>query len=84
MRFQEGFLHFAFIAGPKGFPLYQGHKLGLPFRSPFLSKLLPEALERLPARAHRLSLGSKIDIQLVSMWLPGSLRVPFSFTELSS
>jgi hypothetical protein len=80
MRFQEGFLHFACIAGPRGFPDYQGRQLGIPFGSPFLFRPIPNPLEQLSARAHRLSLGSKIDIQLVSMWLPGALRVPFSFT----
>jgi hypothetical protein len=84
-RFQEGFLHFAFIVGPKEFPPYEGHQLGFPFGSPFLSKpLLPDMLEKLPVRQHRLSLGSLIDMQIVTMWLPGTLRVPFSFNAAPS
>jgi hypothetical protein len=78
-HFQEGFLHFAFIVGPQGVPLYEGDQLGFPFDSPDLSKpLLPDVLENLPVHHHRLSLGSSIDIQIVTMWLPSTLRVPFS------
>jgi hypothetical protein len=78
-RFQEGFLHFALIVGPHEFPDYEGHQLGFPFGSPDLPKpLLPNVLENLPVRYHRLSLGSSIDIQIVTMWLPGTLRVLFS------
>jgi hypothetical protein len=84
-RFEEGFFHFAVMVGPKEFPLYEGNQLDFPFGSPFLSEpLLPEALEQLPIRHHRLSLGSSIDIQIVTMWLPGTLRVPFSFNGATS
>lgn len=84
-RFQEGFLHFVFIVGPKKFQPYEGHQLGFPFGSPFLSKpLLPEVLEGLPLRHHRLSLGSSIDIQIVTMWLPGTLKRLFSFSGATS
>jgi hypothetical protein len=84
-RFQEGFLHFAFIVGPKEFPPYEGNQLGCPFGSPFLSKpLLPDVLEKLPIRQDRLSLGASIDIQIVTMWLPGTLNVPFSFNGATS
>jgi hypothetical protein len=84
-HFQEGFLHFAFIVGPQEFPPYEGNQLGFPFGSPDLSKpLLPDVLENLPVHHHRLSLGSSIDIQIVTMWLPGTLRVPFSLNGATS
>jgi hypothetical protein len=80
MRFQQGFLHFAFIVGPKGFPDYEGPYFGFPLGYPFLSQPLPDALEKLPICVNRLSVGSAIDIQLLSMWLPGTLREAFTFT----
>ena len=84
-RFQEGFLHFAFIVGPKEFPAYEGNQLGFPFGSPFLPKpLLPDVLESFLFASigyHRI-----IDRypDRASMWLPGTLRVPFSFNGVTS
>ena len=79
-RFQGGFLHFVFIVGPKGFPDYDGANLAFSFGSPLLPEPLPDALEQLPYRPYRLSLGSVLDIQIVSMWLPGSLGLPYTLT----
>lgn len=76
MRFSEGFLHFTFIIGPTGFPDYDGYNLAFPFGPPLLPEPSPNALERLPLYTTRLSLGSVLDIQIVSMWLPGSLGAP--------
>jgi hypothetical protein len=77
MRFPEGFLHFAFIVGPMGFPDYDGDNLAFPFGPPLLPEPSSNALERLPLYTTRLSLGSVLDIQIVSMWLPGSLGSPY-------
>jgi hypothetical protein len=79
-RFQEGFLHFAFIVGPEGFPDYDGATLAFPFGAPLLPEPSPDILEQLPLYTDGLSLGSALDSQIVSMWLPGSLRVPFMLT----
>jgi hypothetical protein len=70
-RFQEGFLHFAFIIGPPGFPLYDGPLVAFP---------LDPSLLPLPVQTHRISLGSVLDIQIVTMWFPGSLQAPFILT----
>ncbi len=84
-HFQEGFLHFAFIVGLQEFPPYEGDQLGFPFDSPDLSQpLLPGVLEGLPLCHHRLSLGSSVDIQIVTMWLPGTLRALFNFNGATS
>ena len=77
-RFQEGFLHFVFIVGPKGFPHYDGANLAFSCGHPLLPEPLPDTLEQLPYRTNRLSLGSVLDIQIVSMWLPGSLGLPYT------
>lgn len=76
---QEGFIHFTFIIGKVGFPDYMEHNLLLPFASPFLRNPLLD-LTNLPMRSGRLSLGRGIDVQIIAVWLPGSLRVPISFT----
>ena len=80
---KKGFLHFAFVACPKDTPSYHGANLGLPFGSPFLAEPLPENLMKLPIRTHVVSLGSKIDIQIISMTLPGSLKTPVAITTRS-
>jgi hypothetical protein len=80
MRFQEGFLHFTFIVGPRGFPDYDGDNLAFPFGPPLLPELLPDILTQLPICRYRMSLRPVLDIQIVSMWLPGSLGPPFMLT----
>jgi hypothetical protein len=45
---------------------------------------LPEAIEKLPIFVNRLPVGSAIDIQLLSMWLLGTLREAFTFTGATS
>jgi hypothetical protein len=76
----KGFLHFAFVVGPKGFPAYTGSELGAPFNSPFLAEPLPEALHNLPLRIHRVELSPTIDLQIACCLMPGVLTAPFSFT----
>jgi hypothetical protein len=72
----------------KKFQLYEGHQLGFPFGSPFLSKpLLPEVLERLPLRHRGLSssgtenwevLGKGLRCVVVNRtFLPGRICVSF-------
>ena len=78
VRLGRTFLHFAFIVGPVGFPDYEGHELNLPFGSPFLTDRLPN-LEGLRLRSGRLSLGAKVEVQIVGALLPGGLRVPVAF-----
>ena len=81
MRFQEDFPHFVFIVGPLGFPLYQGDELATVFPfPPFLSDPLPNTLSPLPISSYKVSLGSVVDIQIITMWLPGTLRKLFCFT----
>jgi hypothetical protein len=85
MRFQEGFLHFVFIVGPPGFPLYLSNELAHVFPLPqFLLEPLPNVLFPLPISSHKLSLGSVVDIQITAMWLPGTLRELFCFTGPTS
>jgi len=79
--FDQGFLHFAIIVGPRGFEDYRGPEFGAPFNSPFLSTPLPQVLTNLPIRIHRLELASDVDIQITCMFLPGALNVPVSFTS---
>ena len=78
-HFTTGFLHFSFIVGPKGFPNYRGPNFGIPIGSPFLRQPLPE-LQQVPVRRHRLSFGKELDIQIVTMWLPGVLTTPVTLT----
>jgi len=80
-RFKEGFLHFAFIAGPHCFPDYKGPQFAIPFDSPFLRERLPSPLTNVPLRLHRLSLGTQVDIEVVAMWLPGALTERVTLTS---
>jgi hypothetical protein len=79
-RYKNGFLHFAFIVGPSGFPDYEGMEFGIPFGSPYLREPLPAQIKQIPFRLHRLSLGNLVDIEIVTMWLPGSLTEQVTFT----
>ncbi len=76
----EGLPHFSVIVGPKGFPDYQKDRLAFPDGSPFLKRPFTPGNVRLKIRMHRLSLAEQVDIQIVTSWLPGSLRVPVVFT----
>lgn len=82
-RFQEGFLHFAFITGPSGFPDYSGPQFGIPFGSPFLREQLPAQLTNVPFRLHRVSLGTQLDIEVIAIWLPGALTERVTVTSPS-
>jgi len=78
-RFPEGFLHFAIIHGPKGFPSYEGHHLGFPYGSPFVAAPSPNSYKQVQFLLQRIAIGSSTDIQLMTSWLPGSLRGPVCF-----
>ena len=79
-RFDTGFLHFGLIVGPSGFADYSGPNLGIPFGSPFVTQTLPNPLLNVPLRLHRLSIGSRVDIEIVALWLPGSLTERVTYT----
>jgi hypothetical protein len=83
--FSEGFPHFAVIVGHKGFKPYESGQLNLPVGSPFLSRQFsPLELKGLPTRSHeKISLGMDIEVQVIAVWLPGSLTVPGVFTTLT-
>ncbi len=79
-RFDMGFLHFGLIVGPPGFVDYSGPNFGIPFGSPFVIEKLPNPLTNIPLRLHRVSMGSRVDIEIVALWLPGSLTEMATFT----
>lgn len=83
-RFDTGFLHFGLIVGPLGFADYSGPNLGIPFGSPFVTEALPSPLINIPLRLHRVSIGSRVDIEIVALWLPGSLTERVTFTGPTS
>ena len=83
-RFNTGFLHFGLIIGPPGFPEYSGPNFGIPFGSPFLNEALTSPLINIPMRLHRISIGSTVDIEIVVLWLPGSLKEKVTFTSPST
>jgi len=81
--FEEGFLHFGIIVGPKGFENYSGGEFGFPYGSPCLVKPLPEEFSKLPIRSHRLELSNNTDIQITVCYLPGRLKLPVAITSPS-
>jgi hypothetical protein len=83
-RFIMGFLHFGLIVGPPGFVDYSGPNFGVPFGSPFVKEKLPNPLTNIPLRLHRISFGSMVDIEIVALWLPGSLTEKATFTGTAS
>lgn len=78
--FNEWFLHFGLIVGPKGFEYYLGGELGFPHGSPYLVTPLPEKLTSLPLRSHRLELSNNTDIQIIVSCMPGRLKMPVAIT----
>jgi len=80
ISFDEWFLHFGLIVGPKGFRLYLGGELGFPYGSPYLDQPLPGELSGLPIRHHRLELSDDTDIQITVCCLPGRLKIPVVIT----
>lgn len=80
LQFEEGFLHFSFIASPVDASIYRGERHAIPFGSPFLDGALPNPIRGLLVRAHQVRLTPTITIQITAMWLPGSLTVPTTFT----
>lgn len=78
--FNEWFLHFGLIVGPKGLKPYLGGEFGFPLGSPYLETPLPEELTGLPIRSHKLELSDNTDIQIVACCLPGRLKVPVAIT----
>jgi hypothetical protein len=83
-RFDKGFLHFGLIVGPPGFTDDSGPNFGIPFESPFIIEKLPNPLTNIPLRRHRVSMGSRMDIEIVALWLPGSLTERAVFTGPTS
>jgi hypothetical protein len=79
-RYSPGFAHLSAIVGPSGFPDYFGAEQGFPYGSPYLLEPLPDHLEQLQMRSHRLSLSAEIDIQLSTSWLPGALTELIALT----
>lgn len=71
--FNEWFLHFAFIVGPKDFEDYWGDQLGFPWESPYLIKPLPKNLPHLPVHLHRMELSDDTDVQITVCCLPGEI-----------
>jgi hypothetical protein len=78
--FSPSFWHIGVIVGPKDFPTYLGGELGFPVGSPYLTEPLPAALSGVPTRTHRIELSANTDLQVTLCPLPGSLRVPLTFT----
>ena len=78
--FDEWFLHFGLIVGPKGFEPYLAGELGFPHGSPYLVQPLPKKLTGLPIRSHRLELSDNTDIQIIVCCLPGRLKGPVAIT----
>ena len=74
------FAHFYVIAGPCGFPAFRGSVPGLPIGSPYVSPPLLN-LSELPLRIHRISLEPHVDLDVVTMILPGSVTVPAALTS---
>jgi hypothetical protein len=82
--FSTGFLHVAVYIGPPGFSEehWRTSPLGIPSGSKSFA-ILPSArfdLRQLPLRAHKIKISEQYEVQLATMWLPGSLNVPASFT----
>ncbi len=82
--FSTGFLHVAVYLGPPGFSEehWRTSPLGIPSGSKSFA-ILPSArydLRQLPIRAHKIKISEQYEVQLASMWLPGSLKVPACFT----
>ena len=82
--FPTGFFHVAVYIGPPGYS--EAHckssPLGIPTLSPnvrFPSSIRMDC-RQLPVRSHRLQLSHEYEIQLVTMYLPGSLSAPATFS----
>lgn len=74
------FLHLGVLVVPPQSPLYQGGELGFPENSPFLAEPLPKGLIQLPVRHHQLELSAKIGLQITTVRLPGTLKLPVTLT----
>lgn len=82
-RFNPGFLHLSLIVGPSGFHETQGDHLALPSNSSFLKNPLSEQLRSMPMQSQKLSLNPRIDLEILALWLPGTLSVPIELTSPS-
>jgi hypothetical protein len=78
-NFPQGFIHFAFIVGPRGFPDYEGTEMNSPHGSPFVTAASRD-LVTVPIWSGRFSL-QESDIQIRSARLPGTLTVPAVLTS---
>lgn len=79
-RFDQGFLHFRFIVGPKDAPLYKEGNWAVPTGAPYLDRPFPSVVNQLPVRFHEVFLSDIYSIQITTFWLPGSLSIPVVFT----
>jgi len=85
-RREPGFLHFSFIVGSAGFPLFESKKaeqMAMPVGLPGLSKPLEGTLECLTSPPTRLSLAQTIDVQVSVLWVPSSLKELVVVSEAS-
>jgi hypothetical protein len=73
----EGFLHFAFVIGPKGFQPVIPQSEYFPTGSPYVTPPLSDA-GHFPVRSGRITIGG-IDLEILSTRLPGRLTVPVAF-----
>ena len=76
----NGLWHFGLVIAPPTSSTYLGGTLGFPEGSPFLVEPLPEGQVQLPVRHHRLELSPEIGLQITTVLVPGSLRVPVTLT----
>jgi hypothetical protein len=77
----NSFIHFSVFVGPVGctFETSQQH-LALPWGSPYVAPQLPEPLQEIRTREHKISL-PPAEILVVTSVLPGRATVPVSFTS---
>lgn len=77
----DEFLHFLFIVGPEGFPMYEGGDLLTPHGAPWVDPPLPDPLKDLHFRSHRIRVGEGLELEIAAGRLPGQLQVPVAFTS---
>jgi hypothetical protein len=78
--FQPSFLHLCFVLSERSAPDFRGPEFLAPEGSPDLTPPLPNVVPDTRVRLHRIPLSKDWDIQISTVILPGSLRVPAIFT----
>lgn len=78
---ENEFLHFLFIVGPEGFPMYDGQALLTPHGAPWVEPPLPDPLKDVHFRSHRIPVGGGLEVEIAAGKLPGQLQVPVAFTS---